>query len=200
MVTYAEFFDLPPDSIPMAYKGPTVCKTAAEARAEVARMREHPDVPQDYQEASTHCIPKEIEFMNLMLEGSDAAAAAGQAFRLKGRSATNKGCILTTKTPRVMLALEIGRKEIAAKGEYGVQQALERLTLMAEEARGKGQLSAAVRAEELKMKLVGLLGPDDKSSDDEGDPRSDAELREHAKQLARELGLDKPPEVAVSDG
>ncbi len=171
MPTLADILDLDPSEVPKQpaptrpYKGPASFSSTKEARIEMLRLQHHPDAPKTYQEACKTCQPREIEWMGLVLAGEEHAAAATQVFGLRGRSAVNRGSMLATRTPRVMVAMDLGRQELAARVEYTVDEAMRRLDAMIDQAKTKGQMGAAVRAEQLKMELAGHLKDKDKSKD-----------------------------------
>lgn len=139
----------------------TVFNTKAEAEAEVMRLLSLPGAPKTYQEACARCLHKEIEFMNEVMAGVESSKAAGIAFGLRGRSAVNKGNILTTRTPRIMLAMELARRSLAAKIDYSFDQLIRDLDKAQDFAKKNGNPAAFTRAIELKAKLTGLLSKDD---------------------------------------
>lgn len=160
----AEILDLPPDEVPelaQPYLGAKVCTNNRTAKDEVRRLQNHPECPKTYNDACAHCQPREIEWLNLVLGGVDHTAAAAKVYDLGGRSAVNKGALLFGRMPRVMLALEIGRRELAKKVDYTFEKVMEDIDSAIQFAKDNNNPAAYKGAIEMKAKLTGHLGKDD---------------------------------------
>lgn len=101
--------------------------------------------------------PRQAQFVSAYIanggNGVRAAIEAGYA----EKSAAGRAHTLLTTTPAVMDAVAKVRTEITERGIYNVERAMADLDEAADFCRQHKQGTALVRAQELKMKLSGLL-------------------------------------------
>ena len=160
--TLEDVLDLPRGSLDHhPAKAMVTFPTPEQAELEVARLKSLPGAPKTYPEACETLPAKEVEFINLVMEGLKHNEAAAKAYGLKNRSAVNKGTMLTTRTPRVMLALELARRGLAQAGKYNAETAFNDFTDAMLFAKQENNPAAFTRAVEMRAKLTGVLGKDD---------------------------------------
>lgn len=101
---------------------------------------------------------KELKFVNGILAGRDNSAAYLKAYKCKKSSSARAGGYrLTHSVPHVMAEIERRKKELAKKGDFDFDKAMNELNDASEFAKATDNATALARTIELKAKLSGLM-------------------------------------------
>jgi hypothetical protein len=138
---------------------------------------------------------KQARFLHAYLETGNATGSYRCAYDCKrmGAKSIETEALRLLKHPGIALGIDRFRRSQIADTLLTLEEHMAKLRELRDVAKAGGQLSAAIRAEELRGKLCGLYAePIDRSNADEFANMTNAELRTFVIEESRSLGLHVP--------
>jgi hypothetical protein len=138
---------------------PTQFYSRTDALLKLAELSQAPGAPRTFADALAQLTAQQAMFVTEVMAGTDRVDAVIKATKggIARVNASSRATRWLNMTPPVMLAVDLGKREMAEKAGYTASAAMQEANDAIEFAKATKNANAYVKAVELRAKMSGLL-------------------------------------------